>query len=87
MSKRRRRYKIVMTVERIHEVMEFLQVRLSHINLSSQERRHIEGTLKELKKNFENSNTAYVWISHELVENILQDLLRVFESYDEDRKK
>lgn len=86
MSKRRRRYKIVMTVERIREIMEFLQVHSSHINLSSQERRHIEGTLKELNKAFENSNTASVWISYELVENILQALLRVFESYDEDSK-
>jgi len=84
MSKRRR-YKVALAVERIREVTEFLELYISHASLSSQERRHVGQTLRELKRTMENANSTSVWISSNLVGEILDALLKAYDPRGEDR--
>ena len=84
MNKRQRRYKVALAVERIREVMEFLERYISHASLSSQERRHVGQTLRELKRTMENTNSTSVWITSNFVGEILDALLKAYDLRGED---
>lgn len=86
MSKQRRRYKVALAVERICEASNFLELHLPRVILSSQERRHFERILKELRKVANNSNASSAWINAELFEGLLEVLLRVYKSNDESKE-
>lgn len=77
----KRRYKVSLAVERVHEIRDFIQeVYQSHASLSSQERRQIGRVLKELTKALENSSSPSVWVKSDLVGEILEVFLTVYES-------
>ena len=76
----KRRYKVSLAVERIREIAEFLNRYKAHRSLSSQERRHIERTAKELTKASENSNSPTVWVKAESIGDALKVFLAIYES-------
>jgi uncharacterized protein YbaP (TraB family) len=82
MSKKRHRYKVSLAVERIREITDFLESHKSHRNLSSQERRQFERVLKELTKELQNSNESRVWVNTEIIGEVLNVFLRIYESTD-----
>ena len=84
MNKKQRRYKVALAVERIREVTEFLELYISHASLSSQERRHVGQTLRELKRTMENANSTSVWITSNVVGEILDALLKAYDLRGED---
>ena len=84
MNKRQRRYKVALAVERIREVMEFFERYISLASLSSQERRHVGQMLRELKRTLENANSTSVWITSNIVGEILDALLKAYDLRGED---
>jgi len=77
MNKKLRRKKVALAVENLSGVAALFESRIPQTNFSSQERRDFERCLREIQKAISNSNSPNIWVSVQLVGDILKSLKTV----------